>query len=557
MGAVFALYSAWYFWIPKILGVDYNRSWGKVHFWILFIGVNVTFFPQHFLGLQGMPRRISDYADAFAGWNMISSFGSIISVIATFLFLHVLYTQLTTGKPVLGYLWSMPSYFSDALQALIIRSFDSLEWALSSPPKPHAFVSLPVQSSNFWLISRISILLLTAFFTFALRWPFKSMLDNLDMLAYYPIINTLISLVLAFCVTTALLKELSFLRIGVIICTGTILPMLVFFFTNNFDSVCCCIEALAVSYTLTTLIFYPIESGSFLLAASSSDNIGSSADAGVGSSTGAGIDSSSHSTSEQEKLDEAIKATQEKLKSAEVHLDFLTFQDNLKLTAAQQMEIQKKRILDGWKKSKISPIEMKEQMNDMENHYIQQLDLEIQLKQLLIEAGNSPHAASWREKIESPGVLLDLVQKSGVHAIEISKDQRKNIYNQCKEAIKYQPYPKEMTLTPKLNKQVSYLNILARIELEQAALDATKKVNPSVIPEEHLKTSKASLKLAHLLVSKRAQWLFDQEFNDEEREKCYNSITSFKGDTYYKPLVPKKNKKKSIKWPINHDNDVD
>uniref|UniRef100_UPI0022FD75FA cytochrome c oxidase subunit I n=1 Tax=Cladonia arbuscula TaxID=174044 RepID=UPI0022FD75FA len=146
MGAVFALYSAWYFWIPKILGVDYNRSMGKVHFWILFIGVNVTFFPQHFLGLQGMPRRISDYADAFAGWNMISSFGSIISVIATLLFLQVLYTQLTIGKSVLGYIWSMPSYFSDALQALIIRSYDSLEWALSSPPKPHAFVSLPVQS---------------------------------------------------------------------------------------------------------------------------------------------------------------------------------------------------------------------------------------------------------------------------------------------------------------------------------------------------------------------------------------------------------------------------
>nr|WBP63473.1 cytochrome c oxidase subunit I [Cladonia squamosa] len=154
MGAVFALYSAWYFWIPKILGVDYNRSWGKVHFWILFIGVNVTFFPQHFLGLQGMPRRISDYADAFAGWNMISSFGSIISVIATFFFLHILYTQLIKGKAVSGYVWSMPSYFSDALQALIIRSFGSLEWALSSPPKPHAFVSLPVQSGNFSLIHR-------------------------------------------------------------------------------------------------------------------------------------------------------------------------------------------------------------------------------------------------------------------------------------------------------------------------------------------------------------------------------------------------------------------
>jgi len=146
MGAVFALYSAWYFWIPKILGVDYNRSWGKVHFWILFIGVNVTFFPQHFLGLQGMPRRISDYADAFAGWNMISSFGSIISVVATSFFLHILYIQLTNGKPVSGYVWHMPSYYTDALQAISIRSFDSLEWALSSPPKPHAFVSLPVQS---------------------------------------------------------------------------------------------------------------------------------------------------------------------------------------------------------------------------------------------------------------------------------------------------------------------------------------------------------------------------------------------------------------------------
>nr|YP_009510171.1 cytochrome c oxidase subunit I [Cladonia peziziformis]AXF80685.1 cytochrome c oxidase subunit I [Cladonia peziziformis] len=146
MGAVFALYSAWYFWIPKILGVDYNRSWGKVHFWILFIGVNVTFFPQHFLGLQGMPRRISDYADAFAGWNMISSIGSIISVTATLLFLQTLYIQLTEGKPIIDYIWLKSAYFFDLLQALIIRSFDSLEWALSSPPKPHAFVSLPVQS---------------------------------------------------------------------------------------------------------------------------------------------------------------------------------------------------------------------------------------------------------------------------------------------------------------------------------------------------------------------------------------------------------------------------
>ena len=92
------LFSAWYFWIPKILGLDYNIILCKVHFWILFIGVNVTFFPQHFLGLQGMPRRISDYPDAFAGWNLISSFGSIISVIATWLFLYIVYIQLVEGN---------------------------------------------------------------------------------------------------------------------------------------------------------------------------------------------------------------------------------------------------------------------------------------------------------------------------------------------------------------------------------------------------------------------------------------------------------------------------
>ena len=146
MGAVFALYSAWYFWIPKILGLDYNKSWGKVHFWILFIGVNVTFFPQHFLGLQGMPRRISDYADSFAGWNLISSFGSLISVIATWLFLHVVYMQLTLGISTSRYPWLTPQFYSDMLRALLERSFESLEWGLNSPPKPHAFVSLPVQS---------------------------------------------------------------------------------------------------------------------------------------------------------------------------------------------------------------------------------------------------------------------------------------------------------------------------------------------------------------------------------------------------------------------------
>jgi len=146
MGAVFALFSGWYFWIPKILGLNYNITMAKVHFWILFIGVNTTFFPQHFLGLQGMPRRISDYPDAFAGWNLVSSFGSIISVIATALFLHIVYDQLVKGKAVSRYPWLTPQYYTDSLQALLSRSYNSLEWALNSPPKPHAFASLPLQS---------------------------------------------------------------------------------------------------------------------------------------------------------------------------------------------------------------------------------------------------------------------------------------------------------------------------------------------------------------------------------------------------------------------------
>lgn len=146
MGAVFALFSGWYFWIPKMLGLDYNIMLSKVHFWILFIGVNVTFFPQHFLGLQGMPRRISDYPDAFAGWNLISSFGSIISVVATWLFLYIVYLQLVEGKSVSRYPWLTPQFYTDYLQSLLNRAYSSLEWCLNSPPKPHSFVSLPLQS---------------------------------------------------------------------------------------------------------------------------------------------------------------------------------------------------------------------------------------------------------------------------------------------------------------------------------------------------------------------------------------------------------------------------
>ena len=158
MGAVFALFSAWYFWIPKILGLAYSLMLGKVHFLIMFIGVNVTFFPQHFLGLQGMPRRISDYPDAFAGWNIISSFGSIISVIATWLFLYILYVQLVEGKATSRYPWLTPQFYLDLLQTFLNRAFNSLEWCLNSPVKPHAFISLPLQSDISQILEIINTL---------------------------------------------------------------------------------------------------------------------------------------------------------------------------------------------------------------------------------------------------------------------------------------------------------------------------------------------------------------------------------------------------------------
>ena len=149
MGAVFALYSAWYFWVPKILGLDFNKSRGKTHFWVLFVGVNLTFFPQHFLGLQGMPRRISDYPDAFAGWNFVSSFGSLISVVATWLFLDILYLQLVEGRATSRYTWLAAKFYGDTLRTLLLRAYESIEWGLTSPPRPHSFISLPAQS-YFW-----------------------------------------------------------------------------------------------------------------------------------------------------------------------------------------------------------------------------------------------------------------------------------------------------------------------------------------------------------------------------------------------------------------------
>nr|YP_009574620.1 cytochrome c oxidase subunit 1 [Orbilia dorsalia]QBF58421.1 cytochrome c oxidase subunit 1 [Orbilia dorsalia] len=146
MGAVFALFAAWYFWMPKIIGLVYEFNLAKLHFWVLFIGVNVTFFPQHFLGLQGMPRRISDYADAYAGWNYVSSFGSVISVAASVIFLYALYIQLVYGAYASRNIWYYPEFNTDYLRALLSRAHMSIEWNLNSPPIPHSFNSLPQQS---------------------------------------------------------------------------------------------------------------------------------------------------------------------------------------------------------------------------------------------------------------------------------------------------------------------------------------------------------------------------------------------------------------------------
>jgi heme/copper-type cytochrome/quinol oxidase subunit 1 len=95
MGAMFAVFSGWYYWIKKMSGLDYPRTLGEIHFWVFFFGVNITFFPMHFLGLAGMPRRIPDYPSAYAGWNWIASFGSFISAFSALFFFYIVYVTLT------------------------------------------------------------------------------------------------------------------------------------------------------------------------------------------------------------------------------------------------------------------------------------------------------------------------------------------------------------------------------------------------------------------------------------------------------------------------------
>jgi cytochrome c oxidase subunit 1 len=134
MGAVFAMFAGFYYWIGKISGLQYPETLGQIHFWITFIGVNLTFFPMHFLGLAGMPRRIPDYPDAYAGWNAICSYGSYLSVLGAVLFFFIVFLTLTGNEECDSNPWSFQKDKDSA---------DTLEWLLPSPPAFHTFEEIP------------------------------------------------------------------------------------------------------------------------------------------------------------------------------------------------------------------------------------------------------------------------------------------------------------------------------------------------------------------------------------------------------------------------------
>ncbi len=130
LGAVFAIFAGFYYWFEKMWGVKYNEFLGAAHFWITFIGVNLIFFPQHFLGLQGMPRRYVDYPEAFAKWNHISTVGYEITVVGVVIFLIVCLEAAIRRRKAEANPWGVGA--------------TTLEWTLPSPPPFHQFNTLPV-----------------------------------------------------------------------------------------------------------------------------------------------------------------------------------------------------------------------------------------------------------------------------------------------------------------------------------------------------------------------------------------------------------------------------
>jgi cytochrome c oxidase subunit 1 len=129
LGAVFSLFAGFYYWFPKMTGRMYNELLGKAHFWIFFIGVNILFFPMHFLGADGMQRRVPDYADAYGAWNHIASIGYVVMGIGMIFFFVNVILSLATGKKAPDNPWG--------------EGATTLEWTLSSPPPYHQFETLP------------------------------------------------------------------------------------------------------------------------------------------------------------------------------------------------------------------------------------------------------------------------------------------------------------------------------------------------------------------------------------------------------------------------------
>jgi cytochrome c oxidase subunit I len=129
LGAVFGVFAGFYYWFPKMTGYLYNETLAKTQFWLLFIGVNVTFFPQHFLGLAGMPRRYIDYPDAFAQWNVVSSYGAYISGVSLLCFFLVVIEAFARKRLAGDNPWGVGA--------------TTLEWTLPSPPPFHQFETLP------------------------------------------------------------------------------------------------------------------------------------------------------------------------------------------------------------------------------------------------------------------------------------------------------------------------------------------------------------------------------------------------------------------------------
>ena len=134
LGAVFAMFCAFYYWIGKMSGRQYPEHLGRAHFWMSFIGVNVLFFPQHFLGVAGMPRRIPDYPDAFAGWNMVSSIGAAITAFSTIFFFYVVYRTLTSGQKCPANPWG--------------EGATTLEWTVDSPAPFHTHEDVPIMTGG-------------------------------------------------------------------------------------------------------------------------------------------------------------------------------------------------------------------------------------------------------------------------------------------------------------------------------------------------------------------------------------------------------------------------